>query len=1066
MSDETKTKQELLAEVACLRRQLAEARKDFPLVENGAQAVLYNLDAFPQIVNFIKEVFYVKDVALDQYTYVSPAFKDVFGAGPDVILGDQKKYLNLIHPEDRKLWLEAVRIQKEQEIFFNQEYRIVHPNGDVRWVHARSFPVHDDQGKVFRIVGIAEDITEEKETKEKIEKSLASLTQAETIAGLGYFERNWQNGEGYWSDGFFKLLGLEPGQQAPSYGDFLDLVHPDDRENVISHVQGAMRDGRQTDLEFRLVRQGGGIIDVHVIADTKYDDSGRPLLTAGVFLDITSRKQAETALRESEELFRHAFDNASTGVCLVDPQGRLIRSNDRLCEIFGYSRTELEGMSVNDIAHPDDRDLSPAFMKQSLTGEISNALFEKRYVHKEGHIVWGQVSSSLVRDAQGKPQYFVSHITDITARKQAEETLQAREALLNEVGSIAKIGGWEMDLATRQATWTKGTYDIVEIDPGQPVPGPDDHLDYYLPEHRPVVAEAMRALVEQDKPLAFDAQLKTAKGRQVWVRALGRAERVDGKAVKLYGTLQDVTERKKVEQALQESQQQLKGIGDNLPTGMIYQIVREKNGLETFTYVSEGVKELFNCTPEEAMADANYVYSQVLEDDVPNLVKAQEKAVASLSIFDAEMRVKKSGGGFRWIRATSKPTRIGSGRTLWNGVAQDISNVKKLEEERFNLESQLRQSQKMEAIGTLAGGVAHDFNNILSAIIGYTELTLDDLGDAYPVRDNLEQVLKSSWRARNLVSQLLAYSRKQVLEMKTFTLNDLIKQNQSMLSRIIGEDIRLKVSLSPDAGFVRADFNQIEQVMLNLVGNARDAMPEGGRLTIETSNVELDEEYASNHPGAEPGSYVMLAVSDDGPGIAENIREHIFDPFFTTKEVGRGTGLGLATVHGIVKQHLGNIYVYSELGHGSTFKIYLPRTAERPEIITNRGEISNLVGGAETILVAEDENVVREFIVRVLTRLGYRVLEAEHGPAALDLMREADNQVDILLTDVIMPKMNGKELYERLRVEKPGIKVLYISGYTDNVIAHHGVLDDGTAFLQKPLAIATLAKKIRQVLDA
>ena len=921
MSDETKTRQELLAEVASLRRQLDEA-----------QAVLDNLEAFPQIVNFIKEGFYVKDVASEQYIYMSPACKDVFGVEPTVILGSQKKFLDAIYPEDRDLWLEAVRIQKEQEIFFNQEYRLVHPNGDIRWVHARSFPVRDDQGKVFRIVGIAEDITEEKETKEKIEKSLASLTQAEAIAGLGYFERNWQSGGGYWSNGFFKLLGLEAEQETRSHGDFLDFVHPDDRERVGNYVQECLREGKQMDVEFRLIQQNGKVIDIHGIATTKYDGSGRPLLTAGVFLDITSHKQAETALRESEELFRHAFDNASTGVCLVDPQGRLIKVNSRLCEILGYSRTALEGTSVNDIAHPDDRDLSPAFMKQSLAGEISNALFEKRYVHKEGHIVWGQVSSSLVRDAQGKPQYFVSHITDITARKQVEETLQAREALLNEVGSIAKIGGWEMDLATRQATWTKGTYDIVEIETGQPVPGPDEHLNYYLPEYRPMIAEAMSALIEDDQSLDFEAQARTAKGKLLWFRALGRSERVNGKAVKLYGTLQDITERKL------------------------------------------------------------------------------------------------------------------------------------MEEEKDRLELHLRQAHKMEAIGTLAGGVAHDFNNILSAIIGYTELTLDDLENTSPVRDNLEQVLKSSWRARNLVSQLLAYSRKQVLEMKAFTLNDLVKQNQSMLRRIIGEDIEMRVSLAPDAGFVRADFNQIEQILLNLVANARDAMPEGGKLTIETANVELDKDYAASHPDADPGSYVMLAVSDNGTGIEEKTKEHIFDPFFTTKGTGKGTGMGLATVHGIVKQHQGSIYVYSETGQGTTFKVYLPRVEEKPDLVFERAEVSDLVGGNETILVVEDENVVREFVVKTLEKLGYRVLKAEHGPAALDLMREVDGQIDLLLTDVIMPKMNGKELYKRLSIEKPGLKVLYVSGYTDNVIAHHGVLEAGTAFLQKPLSISSLAKKIRQVL--
>ncbi len=395
----------------------------------------------------------------------------------------------------------------------------------------------------------------------------------------------------------------------------------------------------------------------------------------------------------------------------------------------------------------------------------------------------------------------------------------------------------------------------------------------------------------------------------------------------------------------------------------------------------------------------------------------------------------------------------------------DITPQKKADEEREKIAEQLRQSQKMEAIGTLAGGVAHDFNNILSAVIGYTELTIEDLPTSSPLRENLNQVLQSSWRARNLVSQLLAFSRKQVLEIKTFPLNDLIKHNQAMLSRIIGEDIELKVALAPDAGFVEADFNQIEQVLLNLVANARDAMPDGGKLTIETANVDLDDDYASRHPDAESGPYVMLAVSDNGPGIDPRHKKHIFDPFFTTKETGKGTGMGLATVHGIVKQHLGNIYLYSEVGIGTTFKVYLPRAERAADILTERVQIADMRGGNEVILLVEDEQAVRHFIVKTLTKLGYEVTEAGNGPAAIDLMKEADYEIDLLLTDVVMPQMNGKTLYQNLSADRPQLKVLYISGYTDNVIAHHGVLD-GVAFLQKPLSIVSLANKIREVLDA
>ncbi|ADK85618.1 multi-sensor hybrid histidine kinase [Desulfarculus baarsii DSM 2075] len=522
---------------------------------------------------------------------------------------------------------------------------------------------------------------------------------------------------------------------------------------------------------------------------------------------------------------------------------------------------------------------------------------------------------------------------DITARRQAEVALRQREALLNDVGALARIGGWEVDTVSGQGKWTAATYDICEYDPGQPSPPVDEFVESYLPEYRAGIASKIKNLMELDQPLLFEAQFVTAKGNLKWARVQGRAEREGGRCTRIFGAFQDITEQK----------------------------------------------------------------------------------------------------------------RAG--------------------EERKLLEAQLRQSQKMEAIGTLAGGVAHDFNNILSAIIGYVELALLDSAGDEALRGNLEQVLKSSWRARDLVAQLLAYSRKQLLSMSTFGLDEVVGRNEAMLRRIVGEDIDLEVNLSPFTGVVRADVSQLEQVLLNLVANARDAMPTGGKITLETDNVHLDENYAARHAEATVGPHVMLAVSDNGPGMDSQTQERIFDPFFTTKGAGKGTGLGLAMVYGIVKQHGGSIYVYSEPGQGSTFKIYLPRVTAPSGDLAEPALLAQPVGGHETILLVEDDDVVRDFSGRMLERLGYVVLAAADGDDALRLAA-ATERVDLLLTDVIMPRMSGKELARRLSAQRPEIKVLYISGYTDNVIAHHGVLDAGVAFLQKPAALHALAAKVRQVLDA
>jgi two-component system cell cycle sensor histidine kinase/response regulator CckA len=395
---------------------------------------------------------------------------------------------------------------------------------------------------------------------------------------------------------------------------------------------------------------------------------------------------------------------------------------------------------------------------------------------------------------------------------------------------------------------------------------------------------------------------------------------------------------------------------------------------------------------------------------------------------------------------------------------EDITEHKRIEEERASLEEQLRQSQKMEAIGRLAGGVAHDFNNLLTVISGHCELSLFSLAEGDPVRANIEEIKKASDRAAGLTHQLLAFSRKQIMEMKVLDLNEVLQRLDKMLRRIIGEDIELLVIPGEPIGLVKADPWQIEQVVMNLAVNARDAMPNGGKLTIATANVELDEAYSRKHLAVQPGRYVMLSVSDTGMGMTPEIMDRVLEPFFTTKEPGKGTGLGLSTVYGIVKQSGGNIWLYSEPGRGTTFKIYLPQADEALEGLKEEtaGEVPR---GDETILVVEDEETVRKLAVRILKKQGYKVLEASGGDEALLRCKEFEDSIHLILTDVVMPGMSGKKLVDRLQKIYPEIKVLYMSGYTDNAIHHHGVLDPGTNFIQKPFTIDGLARKMREVLD-
>jgi CheY-like chemotaxis protein len=371
----------------------------------------------------------------------------------------------------------------------------------------------------------------------------------------------------------------------------------------------------------------------------------------------------------------------------------------------------------------------------------------------------------------------------------------------------------------------------------------------------------------------------------------------------------------------------------------------------------------------------------------------------------------------------------------------------------------------MEAVGRLAGGVAHDFNNLLTVITGFCELLLrtHDLDD--PSRALVEEILRSGERAATLTRQLLAFSRKQMLLPQVISFNAVVADMEKMLRRVIGEDIDLVSVPGPDLGYVLADKGQLAQVILNLVVNARDAMPRGGKLTLETANVYFDEAYAATHPEVRPGAHVMLAVSDTGCGMTEEVRAHVFEPFFTTKEPGKGTGLGLATVFGIVKQSGGHITVYTEVGVGTTFKLYLPLVGERSRKVQPEIAVRELPQGTETILLVEDADPVRALAREVLQRSGYTILEARHGLEALVVAEQFKGKIDLLVTDVVMPQMGGPELAKLLRDARPGTKVLYLSGYTDDAVFRHGLLEGETAFVQKPFAMAVLARKVREVLD-
>ena len=466
-------------------------------------------------------------------------------------------------------------------------------------------------------------------------------------------------------------------------------------------------------------------------------------------------------------------------------------------------------------------------------------------------------------------------------------------------------------------------------------------------------------------------------------------------------------------------------------------------------------------TPEEAIGRhiADIVHPDGEAVPCP-VCRAQEEKRDAVIIMEADHPDNPVGVP---IEITVKVIRDerGEPRRIFMSL-HDLTEGRRLVEEKRMLEEQLAQAQKMESIGRLAGGIAHDFNNILTTILGYSELLLFDIPTDAPRREQVESIHAAAERASALTRQLLAFSRKQILEVKPISLNRTIGAILKIIAKMLGEDITVETRFEAENDVIEADCSQIEQVMMNLAVNARDAMPGGGRLVIETRETDLDESYVRKHPEVSPGPHVMLAVSDSGEGMAREVRERIFDPFFTTKEQGKGTGLGLATVHGIVKQHGGHIFVYSEPGAGTTFKIFFP-LSRKPEARDEKKRAA-MPRGEATILVVDDEDSVRDFITDTLEPLGYRCLSASCGREALEVAAAAEREIHLLLTDVVMPGMNGRELADALCAGRSGIRVIFMSGYTENTITADGVLKDGTNYLAKPLSPGVLAEKVHQVL--
>lgn len=758
------------------------------------------------------------------------------------------------------------------------------------------------------------------------------------------------------------------------------------------------------------------------------------------------RLYAEESLKESEDRFRTMFAATATGIATSTPQGRFLQANAAYCQMLGYTEDELRSCNFATLTHPDDIALNLKLRDEILAGVRDSFVMEKRYLKKNGDIVWTLHSVSAARVAKGEITMLIVVAENITERKQAEEQLLWKTALLEAQVNSALDGMLVVDSNGMKILQNQRMIDLWNI--------PADIAEEA--EHRrrfawiksqiknpdpQLFAEKVAYLYAHPDEISHD-ELELINGRY-----LDRySTSVKGKDGKYYGRIwvyRDITERKHIERRFRRL------VDSNVQGVILWNRKGEIiGGNDAFLKLTRYTREDLEAGRINwaAMTPPEYA-------DLDQQALKEIAATGCCATYEKEW-ICKDG-----IRV---PILLGSA-IFEDNSDEGVCFVLDLTE-RKKLEQQFRQSQKMEAIGQLAGGIAHDFNNLLTVINGYADVLISSLHADDPAQRFLTFIKEAGEQSSALTNQLLAFSKNQFLSPKVINLNEVVHKVEKMLRRIIGEDVQLFTSLYPQLGSVMADQTQIEQILLNLAVNARDAMPQGGKLTIETKHMDLDEHYTKTHADVKPGSYVMLAVTDSGVGIPQEIRQHIFEPFFTTKGVGKGTGLGLSVIHGIVKQSEGYIEVYSEQGQGTCFKIYLPQIACSLLASAPAEDMNELPKGSETILLVEDETNVREFARHVLEGYGYIILVAGNAKEALRISRQHPTQIHLLLTDVVMPGMGGRALAEEIQPTRPEMKVLFMSGYTEDAVVRHGILHEEVNFLQKPYSPVALAQKVRELL--
>lgn len=772
-----------------------------------------------------------------------------------------------------------------------------------------------------------------------------------------------------------------------------------------------------------------------------------------------NKQRNEERVRRSESRFREAFQDAATGVAIMTIYGQYIECNQAYCDMLGYTNDELNQLDFQQITHPDDQQQNQQKINDIMLGLHDSRIIEKRYISKAGEIVWARLSVTLQRDENGQPLHLIAITENITNTKLAEaQRTEAERSLMQLLRNLPGVAyrclydeSWTMLYVSESFEKLTG-YAAESVLKNNEIA----FANLIYPDDQPMAIKKVAEALSQNLPFQLEYRIIHKKGGIRWFWEQGSAVKdKEGTIVAIEGYITDITLQKQADANIRESEQRFQ-----LLSKATNDAIWDWDLITNKLWWSDSFASLFGVDAEESVPSLEGWEKRIHPDDRNRVVNNLRRSVEShQQSWSDNYKFQRQDGSYADV--------IDRGYVIYNNNDEAIRMVGGITDisERLEIEEKLRQSQRLEAVGQLTGGVAHDFNNLLTVIVGNAEIITESLATDSNLRSLSKMIQEAADRGAELIRSLLAFARRQALDPKHIDANQLLNNFHRLLSRSLGETVQLELALDPDLWLAQVDPGQLENALLNLAINARDSMPSGGRLLIETLNVSLSEEYASRHDVA-VGDYVIIGVSDTGVGIAPENLNKVFEPFYTTKSKDKGTGLGLAMVYGFARQSYGHINIYSEVGQGTTIRLYLPRSpegvesAEKVDLLPIQPQIGN-----ETILVVEDDELVRSYVISQLEFMGYQVLSASNGQEAMEIIL-SDAQIDLLFTDVVMPGgINGRELSDRAQRIRPNLKVLFTSGYTENSIVHHGRLDPGVMLLSKPYSRDELTTKIRNSLQ-